>query len=197
VLGLDDRGIGDLDPLDYELLLEGIREAPRRTDLDVVIGIRGPIAPPQACNGLLVPVVAVDQTYSFDVDALIKAIPKPKGVKAEDFEPRAEELYNRLLQVADNAGATDEHRALNYLATRYPDIYARTSTMFEQDYGLEGVEVHPSRLSGTRKIVTVVFTYTPRTGAALGLIGEQYFVRVDVTEKFPFLVTPLQHGFTR
>jgi hypothetical protein len=195
--GLETYLLTPRDPLDYELLLECIRETPRRTDMDVVIGIRGPIAPPEACNGLMVPVVAVDQIYSFDVDSLIKAIPRPKGVKAEDFEPRAEELYNRLLQVADNAGATDEHRALNYLATRYSEIYARTSTMFEHDYALAGVEVHPSRLSGTRKIVTVVFTYAARTGAALGLVGEQYFVRVDVTEKFPFLVTPLQQGFTR
>jgi hypothetical protein len=28
------------------------------------------------------------------------------------------------MQLTDNAGATDEHRALNYLAMRYPAIYA-------------------------------------------------------------------------
>lgn len=31
----------------------------------------------------------------------------------------------RLLQIADNAGAMNEHRALNYLAVRYPVIYAK------------------------------------------------------------------------
>ena len=30
------------------------------------------------------------------------------------------EVLDLILQTADNAGATDEHRALNYLAVRYP-----------------------------------------------------------------------------
>ncbi len=29
--------------------------------------------------------------------------------------------------MTDNAGATDEHRALNYLAMGYPAIYARAA----------------------------------------------------------------------
>src|SRR5512147_1285967 len=37
-------------------------------DVDVVVGVRGPIAPPQLCNGLLVPIVLFSQIYSFDVD---------------------------------------------------------------------------------------------------------------------------------
>lgn len=31
----------------------------------------------------------------------------------------------RIVQIADNAGATDEHRALNYLVVRYPRIYEK------------------------------------------------------------------------
>ena len=34
--------------------------------------MKGPIAPPQMCNGLMVPIVVFDQIYSFDRDALIK-----------------------------------------------------------------------------------------------------------------------------
>jgi hypothetical protein len=33
------------DPADFDLLVEAIRPAPRPTDVDVVIGMRGPIAP--------------------------------------------------------------------------------------------------------------------------------------------------------
>ncbi len=39
--------------------------------------MRGPIAPPEMCNGLMAPIVVFDQIYSFDRDALIKAIPMP------------------------------------------------------------------------------------------------------------------------
>ena len=78
------------------------------------------------CNGLLVPIVMVDQIYSFDRDALMKAIPKRKGESEDQFKKTSEALFNNIIQVADNAGATDEHRAINYLAVRYDEIYHRT-----------------------------------------------------------------------
>jgi hypothetical protein len=52
---------------------------------------------------------------------------------------------------------------------------------------MTGVEVRPSRLSGVRKIVDVVFSYANRQTD----VAEKYFARVDVTEEFPFLVTKL------
>jgi hypothetical protein len=75
-----------------------------------------------------VPIVAFDQLYSFDRESLIDAIPSPGGVakkEAERFRATAAERLDRVLQLADNAGATDEHRAVNYLAVRYPAIYRR------------------------------------------------------------------------
>jgi hypothetical protein len=54
--------------------------------------------------------------------------------------------------MADNAGATDEHRALNYCAVRYPRIYETVAEAFGRNSSLTAVEVRPSRLSGTRKI---------------------------------------------
>ena len=68
--------------------MEAIRPAPSPKDIDVVIGMRGPIAPPEMCNGLMVPIVVFDQIYSFDRDALIKAIPKPEKTTAEQFAAR-------------------------------------------------------------------------------------------------------------
>ena len=49
------------DPMDVDLLIDSYREDPRRDDLDVVIGLRGQIAPPEMCNGLAVPIVVFDQ----------------------------------------------------------------------------------------------------------------------------------------
>jgi hypothetical protein len=172
---------------DLSLLIDAIRPNPRRTDVDVVIGVRGPIAPPELCGGLMLPMITVDQVYSFDIDALIKAIPKPPQGTAKQFEPVAQELFLRIMQMADNAGAMDEHRALNYLAVRYDAIYALAAQMHSEMKGLSSVSVRPSRLTGPRKVVDAVFEFVHRqTG-----VTDRFFVRVDVTEEFPFLVSKL------
>lgn len=175
------------DPADIDLLVEVIRPAPSPNDIDVVIGLRGPIAPPGMCNGLMIPIVAFDQIYSFDRDTLIKAIPKPEKITAAQFGPAAEELFNRIIQMTDNAGAIPEHRALNYLAMRYPAIYAKAAEEFGRDFSLTGVEVRPCSLSGTRNIVDVIFAYTNRNTD----FTEKFFVRCDVTEEFPYLLTKM------
>ena len=95
--------------------------------------------------------------------------------------------------MADNAGATDEHRALNYLAVRYPAIYATAAECHGRACSLTAVEVRPSRLANTRKIVDVIFAYTNRQTD----VTEKYFVRVDVTEEFPFLATKMSPYYDR
>lgn len=193
IQGLETYLLAPRDPADIDLLVESIRPTPTLNDIDVVIGMRGPIAPPQMCNGLMIPIVAFDQLYSFDRDALIKAIPKPEKTPVAQFGPAAEELFNRIMQLTDNAGATDEHRALNYLAMRYPAIYAKTAEEFGQACSLTGVEVRASPLSSTRNIVDVIFSYTNRNTD----FTEKYFVRCDITEEFPFLVTKLSPYYDR
>jgi hypothetical protein len=103
------------DPSDLQRLVDALRPAPSPLDLDVVIGARGPLAPPEMCNGLTVPIVVFDQIYSFDRDSLLKAIPVEKGSRAK-VAAAAAEVFDRIMLMADNAGATDDHRALNYLA---------------------------------------------------------------------------------
>jgi hypothetical protein len=63
------------DPVDFDLLIEALRPAPSPMDMDVVIGVRGRIAPPELCNGLMIPIVAFDQIYSFDRESFIRSIP--------------------------------------------------------------------------------------------------------------------------
>ena len=191
--GLETYLLHPRDSADFDLLVESLRTTPSPLDVDVVIGARGPIASPEMCNGLMVPIVVFDQIYSFDRHSLIQAIPKPERLSAEAFGPAAEELFDRIMQLADNAGATDEHRALNYLAVRYPAIYATATDRHAQNFSLTAVEVRPSRLSGVRRIVDVIFAYTHRQTD----VTEKYFVRVDVTEEFPFLVTKLSPYYDR
>jgi hypothetical protein len=184
------------DPADLDLLVEAIRATPSASDLDVLIGGRGPIAPAEMCNGLMVPLVVFDQIYSFDREALIAAIPRPQSIpEAEEtsFRAAAAELFDRIMQMTDNAGAMDEDRAVNYLALRYPAIYARAAEAYAGNSSLSGVAVQPSRLSGVRKIVEVIFSYTNRQTD----VTDKYSVRVDVTEEFPFLVTRLSPYYER
>lgn len=185
--GLETYILQPRDPADFELLIDAVRADPSPADLDVVVGVRGPIAPPEMCGGLLVPVVFFDQLYSFDRESLIKSVPRPDGMTAKQFEPTAKELFDEVMLVADNAGATDEHRALNYLAVRYPAIYANTVEQHAADFSGPAWNVLPSSLSGVRRIVEVILSYTNRNTD----FTQKFFVRVDVTEEFPFLVTKL------
>ncbi len=194
--GLETYVLVPRDTADLDLLIDAYREEPRRDDLDVVIGVRSQIAPPEMCNGLAVPVVVFDQLYSFDRDSLIEAIPKPESVPAKDlgkFRAAAGGLFDNLIQMADNAGAIDEHRALNYLTVRYPRIYAAATEQFQRNSSFTGVEVLLSRLTGSRSIVDVIFSYRHRETDVV----EKQFVRVDVTEEFPFLVTKLGPYYDR
>jgi len=155
--GLETYLLYPRDPADLSLLVEAVRESPSPTDLDIVIGSQGPNAPPDICNGLQIPIVVFDQVYSLDRDTLVRAIPKPEKLSAEEFAPAAAELFDRIMQMADNAGATDEHRALNYLAVRYPAVYSTVSAAFARNASLESIDVLTSPLAGTRNIVEVVF----------------------------------------
>jgi hypothetical protein len=193
VQGLDTYLLLPRDPADIDLLVEAIRPVPAPNDIDVVIGVRGPIAPPEMCNGLMVPIVVFDQIYSFDRDRLIGSIPKPDKVKAEDFTATASELFDRCMQMTDNAGATGEHRALNYLAMRYPAVYSRAAEEFAHACSLTAVDVRPSPFNSTRNTVDVIFSYTNRNTDSV----DKFSVRVDVTEEFPFLVTKLAPYFDR
>ncbi|MCP5049668.1 MAG: hypothetical protein GY940_21035 [bacterium] len=183
-----------MDPLDIDQLIEGVKPERRKgTDCDVVIGIKGPNAPAEMCNGLMIPIVIFDKIYSFDVPGLINAIPKPRGIEEKRFRTAAEELFYRIQQMADNVGEMDEHRVINYLAVRYPRIYDLTAEKYAEDCSLTGVEVNPSRLSGVRKLLDVVLSYRNRKTDVL----EKYYVRVDVTEKYPFLVSKLAPFYDR
>jgi hypothetical protein len=146
---------------------------------------KGPIAPPQMCNSLMLPVVVFDQIYYSDRETLIQAMRRPDKIDAEAFERAAEEVFDRIMLMPDNAGATSCNRALNYLAVRYDSIYQAVAEAFARDESLTGVDARSSPLSAAREIVDVVFSFTNRHTDVVN----KNFVRVDVTDEFPFLVS--------
>lgn len=125
--GIDTYLLIPRDATDLDLLIDSIRPAPSPLDVDVVIGTLGPLAGPDVCNGLVAPMVAFDQIYSFDTEGFLAAMPRPEAVAAKEFKNASEEVFKQIGQGADNSGATDEHRALNYLTVRYPRIYERAA----------------------------------------------------------------------
>lgn len=190
VQGLETYIMYPRDPGDIDLLISAI-EPQSSPVVSAVVGMRGPIAPPEVCNGLLLPTVTFEQIYSFTRDELIKAIPQPTEKKSKDFDVVARELFDRIMDIADNAGATDGQRALNYIVMRYPAVYEKLRDQFARDFSLTSIETRSSTLSGTRSIMEVIFLYTSRTTDFV----EKFCVWVDVTEMNLFLVKKLSPYF--
>ena len=72
----------------------------------------------------------------------------------------------------------------------------RTSWKAQTSHGnlsLTAVETRLSPLTGVRKAVEVILAYTNRNTD----VTEKFFVRVDVTEEFPFLITKLSPYYDR
>ena len=193
VQGIEHYILVPRDPADYQQLVDAYRAEPKPGDLELVIGIRGPIANPEICNGLLVPVLIFDQIYAFNRKSLLDSIPKPKEGDAKKFLAAAGEMFDRIMLQTDNAGATDADRALNYLAVRYDRIYSLAAEQFSNNASFTSIDVLPSPLSGTRTILDVAFSFTDRAADVVS----KYFVRVDVTECWPFLVTKMAPYYDR
>jgi hypothetical protein len=184
------------DPADLDLLIDTVSSESDPEDLEVVIGVRGPLASPDMCGGMILPLVAFDQLYTFPKTQFLDSIPTPEGLAKSDngeFRASAAELFDRIMQIADNAGATDEHRALNYLAVRYPAIYATALEAHRQEKTLTQVDVRGSRLAGDGSILDVVFAFTHRRTD----VTDKYFARVNVSGEFPFLISKLQPFYER
>ena len=145
------------------MLIEAIRPAPANEDIDVVIGV----ARPARLTGLVQRARRADGRVHADL------LVRHRGVPGGDPEARrhggegVQDRRRRSSSAASSSSPTtparrDEHRALNYLAVRYPAIYAHATERFATNATLTSVDVQPSRLSGIRTLVNVIFTFTDR-----------------------------------
>jgi hypothetical protein len=181
------------DPAGLDQLLGALRPAPIPADIDIVVGLRGSAAPAALCGGLQLPLVAFDQIYSFDRESFISAIPRPDSMTAEEFGPAASEVLDRMVRITDNTGVSDGDRAMNYLAVRYPAIYATAADAFAHNSALSGVEARPAPVSGARRVIDVIFSFTNRQTDVV----EKFMTRADITDEFPFLVSRITPYFDR
>lgn len=154
------------------------------------------------------PMVVADQLLAFTLDEFAAALPDSDaetdserapsapgiepaadggGGSREQFQAVVRDVFHRLTRRADNYGISEEHRALNYVALRYPPLYHAVAQAFDNGKMLVGVHARHGH-SSTRRLVSVVLTFRHRRTE----ITERYQCLVDVSEVFPFMVTRLQ-----
>jgi hypothetical protein len=155
----------------------------------VVVGRLGPMAPPQACGGVLVPVLLCDQIYTFRLGewqaALttgLQAALDERKIDQEQFGEAAKGLFRRIVQSTENVGATDVHRALNYLVMQHPGIFLLAAEKRDR-HQLDRIDTRLVQGPSARRQVAVILSFVERSTGVV----ERYFTRVDITEEWPFV----------
>jgi hypothetical protein len=170
-------------------IFDAIAHAAHTNHWSVLIGRRGPMAGPGVCGGLLAPIVACDQLYSFAIEewqATLESQLRPalesRKIAKKTFTTVAQEVFGQIVHSTENLGATDVHRALNYLLLQHPGIFLAAAERSGKQT-LERIETRLIRGLGTRRVVAVILVFVDlATGVA-----ERLFSRVDVTEEWPFI----------
>lgn len=170
-------------------LLEAISlaEAP---DVHVVaIGRVTSMAPPELCAGILAPILICDQIYIFHMHewlssliSTLEAALFERKIDHQHFGAVARRIFSRIVQSTENVGATDTHRALNYLVMQHPGIFLAAAERSSRE--LDRIDAQLLQGASTRKQVAVILGFLDPT---IG-ITERLFTRVDVTEEWPFVV---------
>lgn len=153
--------------------------------IQVIVGMITAAPPGAPCAAATIPAVLVDQHLTFRLNEFLDAL--DKDAKAgEHFRSAARELFARLTRRSDNRGLTDEHRAVNYLALRYPQLYRLVADAYAEGKTLTDVQVRRGP-QGARRTVAVRPIFRTRTTDVV----ERYQCLVDVTDRFPFLSSSL------
>lgn len=155
----------------------------------VAIGAAGPPGR-WACEPRL-PRCVADQLMAFDLGEFVSAVPAPDDIDDEVFRGAVRTVFERIARRAENRGLSDEHRALNFAALRYPAIYEAAARAASRSMSLQGIGGRTQGSGDGRRIVRLRLSFGNR---ADGLV-EQYGCQIDTTEVFPFLVSPLQQVF--
>lgn len=162
--------------------------------VQVVVGAIGFPWAGAPCAGSGLPAVWIDHHLAFTVAEFLDALgtgdgegDEAEGGKPDEkFRAAARDLFFRLTRRSDNRGIADEHRALNYVALRYPPLYRVTADAYKDNKALVDVEARRSP-SSNRRLVAVRLVFRGRRTDVV----ERYQCLVDVTDRFPFLAAPL------
>jgi hypothetical protein len=179
------------DSSDLDLLIATLAPSGDRPLVQVLVGSQtlGFVDP--ACARLRLLVVDVEQLLSFTMDEFLAELPPPEGEENRDaFRETARRLFAHLTQRAGNTGVSDEHRALNYLALRYPAVYHLTFTAQREGKALIGVDAGVTSM-GERRMARLRLAFRD----ARSHVVERYLCEVDVTDVLPFVARSLTPTF--
>jgi len=175
---------------ELDLLIDASK-ANKADSLCLVIGratVGGWWAPDIGEPGL--PRYGADQIASFE-DDFPKMVPRPDDVPEAEFQETVRSVFDRIRRRADNTGVHDDSRALNYMALRYGAMYEVAGRAAIRGIRLAGIDTSMQLAPDGRQHVMVRFRFRNVTGD----LAETYSCRIDVTEQFPFIASPLQQVF--
>jgi hypothetical protein len=170
-------------------LIEALPTIDKDDQWAVAIGRLGPLCRPSDCGGVVAPVLSCEELYSFSIDewatdlaAALQPAIEAKRVTKQAVADAARELFATVLSSAENAGATDAHRALNFALVRHPGLFLAAAERSGRAV-LDKIETRllPG-LSGRRQ-VGIVLTFVDSTTG----VPERQFSRIDVTDQWPFV----------
>jgi hypothetical protein len=187
VQGVDAFIVKAADATTLKWVLSTVRPDKGPSDLDVVIGRMAGRASMVECNGLMLPTVGPAQVYSFDRASFARSIQRPKDIDEKSFDSAVKQTFDVIAQLNGNYGLTEAHRALNYLVIRDPHLYEVVARQLADGAPLTAIASRPSALSGGRRVIEVILHFKTRASDQT----RSYFARVDVTDLFPFLVSPI------
>ncbi|SRR6266567_24704 len=170
-------------------ILESLSQIDSSDHWVLIVGRQGPMCGPSDCGGLLVPMVACDQIYTFSVaewsknlEDVLKPALQAKKTDPATLSRSAIELFNQMVSSMQNIGATDPHRALNFVLMRHPGLFLAVAERAAKA-SFDKVETRAIHGLGTRRVLAVILTFRD---LATG-VPERVFCRIDVTEEWPFL----------
>lgn len=152
----------------------------------VAIGRKGPNAPKEMSDDKPLSMVLCHHLYHFTTEQLQNELSLGNTTTIA-----ISNVLNALIK-QPNTGESDFDRAKNFIAFRYPSIYASSqsnkktchgSSQNEDEQFLENLNLQYSNVAPGRTIVDIILTYQKN------ISGRQisYYASVDVTDQFPFL----------
>jgi hypothetical protein len=189
--GIDACVLNWRDVADRDRLIDTVSAGDDGSAIDAVVGSVSGGWEAEACRGLGLPSVRIIQLLSFSRQEFVSGVPVPPDTDEKMFQQAVGNVFDRITRRSDNIGQSDEHRALNYVALRYPALYAVAAQASAKEMSLATIDVRRSAAGGARRVVEVRLVFRGRRDHSV----EQYRCRVDVTEVFPFLISPLELTF--
>jgi hypothetical protein len=204
--GVDSYVLTPSDPTDILLLVEALRPNSGGDSIDSVIGsIADPPPGTTPFSQIPLPLLIFDQLHSFDIMSFAKGLSgagaregegadaaEAKGADAAEAKGAgarkvdvavAVDLLQRLTSVGGSIGMAPEHRALNYISLRYPGVYILASKKAAEGFSLQAVRFLRAPVVGERVLIDVLLTFISNADSR----AERWSVKVDVTDKYPFL----------